>query len=234
MNVLNEVHKSGVSYIKNFLSKEKCNQLQKEIDENISKYSEKLNTCEIDVNSADKRLYGYENLSEITKELFHENNFVTTTLKQLYKSKNIVGTIMAQRTDPEIGNVGSAGYWHRDSLKSQYKAFLYLSDVFENSGPFQYLKNSHSFLNKSLTTLRVGIGKRNNQNYDTHSKFNKIIGSKEIKSLTCKQGTLAFVNTSLVHRGKPKIESKRYALSYYVYQGELPKGVKKAIISKTG
>ena len=233
MNVLNEVHKNGVSYIKNFLSNEMCNQLQQEIDENIIKNNDKLKSCEIDVNLSDKRLYGYENLSEITKECLHGNNYVTTTLKQLYKSENIVGTIMAQRTDPEIGNMGSAGYWHRDSLKSQYKVFLYLSDVLENSGPFQYLKNSHSLLNKSVTSLRIGIGQRNNQNYDTHSKFNKIFGSKEIKSLTCKQGTLAFVNTSLIHRGKPKIESKRYALSYYVYQDELPKGVKRAIISNS-
>ena len=78
--------------------------------------------------------------------------------------------------------------------------------------------------------MRLGISQRNNQNYDTQEKFDKIYGCKKIKSITCKKGTLAFVNTSLVHRGKPKIELNRYALSYYAFKSKLPIGVRNSII----
>ena len=116
MKEINDLNKYGVSYVKNYLSEQKCSEIRNEIDKNILKYNDKIKNCDIDINSSDKRLYGFENLSKNTMEILHGNSYVVNILNKLYKTDNIVGTIMAQRTDADTGNMGSAGYWHRDSL----------------------------------------------------------------------------------------------------------------------
>ena len=81
-------------------------------------------------------------------------------MKSLYSSKTIYGTLLGQRVEGTPGNSGSGGSWHRDSIKKQFKAFLFISDVDDKSGPFQFFPKSNYFLNKYLSRNKANPNPR--------------------------------------------------------------------------
>lgn len=132
---------------------------------------------------------------------------------------------MGKCVEAKTDNQGSGGGWHRDSLPNQYKAFLFLTDITDIAGPLQFYPGTHKLRNKLKTIAKLGWNSRK-LDYDSPKIRNKVIESTiEEVSLTCKAGTLAIVNTSSIHRGKPDIKINRYSLTYYSYKTEIPSHV---------
>ena len=54
----------------------------------------------------------------------------------------------------------------------------------------------------------------------TNESVQKILkkNPEDLITVTGKKGTLIFVNTSMIHRGKPLNKKNRYALTNYYYQ----------------
>jgi len=107
-----------------------------------------------------------------------------------------------QATVPNVagdeGNARASQRWHRDpDDKKMLKMFLYLNDVDEESGPFMYLKGSHSMGRHS----RLFPGKPPQGT----PKFPKIeddmLPREDIILATGKSGTLIFADTSGLHKG---------------------------------
>lgn len=160
---------------------------------------------------SDKRIYEANTKSK----LFHE--FLKSRQINAFVSENgFVNShnfLLASRVDYVEGNLGSGGGWHRDSVNPQIKAFLYLSDVGSEHGPFQYLQGSGRLMSKILLALRHGrsIGALRYKATEESGTVDEILG---------KCGDLVFANTSAIHRGKPLESSTRYMLTVYFFETE--------------
>jgi ectoine hydroxylase-related dioxygenase (phytanoyl-CoA dioxygenase family) len=101
----------------------------------------------------------------------------------------------------------SSQRWHRDfNDKHLLKAFLYLVDVDESMGPFQYVPGSQPGGPYADAWAWRPLG----ENYPSEEELEERIPSKAIKVFTAPKGTLIFCNTAGFHRGgfsttKPRV-----------------------------
>jgi hypothetical protein len=99
--------------------------------------------------------------------------------------------------------------WHRDPEDSRLiKAFLYVRDVDDESGPFEYILTSH----RSLFDL-CSPGR-----YLPADKYDQLPPEKH-KRFTAPAGTLVLANTSGLHRGGYGTKSRVSVLATYVTAG---------------
>jgi len=224
--IIDFVMKEGVFVYQDFFSSEKCALLKREFDLILHQNEHKIWK---DSNGADTRCYGVDRLSKFVKEQFYYNTDIVA-LRELFllqKDENIDGFTMSNRVVAVEGNLGSGQGWHRDSVnKRQFKVILYLTDVSDKNGPFQYLKGT-----QNKKSVLEGI-----LNYDLEYNHNRLkeedvqqyldTGKYELSTLTGKAGTLIVVDTSGIHRGMPIEEGERYALTNYYFLSEKVGGEK--------
>jgi hypothetical protein len=92
----------------------------------------------------------------------------------------------------------SSQRWHRDyNDKHLLKVFLYLVDVDEHMGPFQYVPGSQPGGPYADAWPWQPLG----QNYPTEEDLEALIPSSAIEAFTAPKGTLIFCNTAGFHRG---------------------------------
>lgn len=200
------IYKDGFHVIENFLTKDQCKELIDEFNKNLS-FTKKYDN--------DKRIFGMHHISDISRKLIIDSPLVKSVCS-VYLGKNFINqTLMFGNIKHSAdSNEGSGGGLHRDSFATQLKVLIYLTDVYDKNGPFQYLKKSNSvwYLFKSI--LRFGKKTRfDSENLDT----NKIFEKNKLESFHGKAGTLLFVDTRGLHKGKRLYEGERYAATtYYV------------------
>lgn len=224
-SVIEEIRHNGFCVLPNYLSDIDCELGIKEIDEALKTCGDQVWTG---VAGADKRLFGFEIRSKVAKN-FLEDQQVIEILETLNKSKLDV-TILGAKIEAVPNNIGSGEGWHRDRHDiDQFKAILYLSDVTEANGPFQYLLGSHNRLKQFWLHFRYRLPI--NSTRFSSPEFVKIIDSLPSKVFPARRGTLIIANTRAIHRGMPIIEGNRYALTVYNWKkGEFPDHVKKLMI----
>ena len=99
---------------------------------------------------------------------------------------------------PATGERISSQRWHRDyNDKHLLKVFLYLVDVDENMGPFQYVAGSQPGGAYADAWAWQPLG----DNYPTEEELEARVPASEVKAFTGAAGTLVFCNTSGFHRG---------------------------------
>lgn len=92
----------------------------------------------------------------------------------------------------------SSQRWHRDfNDKHLLKAFLYLVDVDESTGPFQYVPGSAPGGRHADAWPWRPLG----ENYPPENELESRIGADGIETFTGPKGTFLFCNTSGFHRG---------------------------------
>jgi hypothetical protein len=92
----------------------------------------------------------------------------------------------------------SSQRWHRDyNDQHLLKVFLYLVDVDEAMGPFQYVPGSQPGGPYADAWPWQPLGK----NYPTEEELEAVIPSSSVRAFTAPQGTLIFCNTAGFHRG---------------------------------
>jgi phytanoyl-CoA dioxygenase PhyH len=97
--------------------------------------------------------------------------------------------------------------WHRDfNDRHLLKAFLYLSDVDEQSGPFEYVPGSQPGGRYAGVHpwAPMAIGRISDK------ELAKFVSGEDIRTFTAPKGTIIFCNTSGLHRGgfaetKPRV-----------------------------
>ena len=108
---------------------------------------------------------------------------------------------------PATGERISSQRWHRDyNDKHLLKVFLYLVDVDETMGPFQYVAGSHPRGPYSDAWGWEPLG----QHYPTEEELESRIPPSAVQTFTGPAGTLLFCNTAGFHRGgfsttKPRV-----------------------------
>lgn len=99
---------------------------------------------------------------------------------------------------PAVATRISSQRWHRDyNDKHLLKAFLYLVDVDEDMGPFQYVPESQPGGRYADAWPWQPLG----QNYPSEEELEQRVPPSDIRVFTAPKGTLIFCNTAGFHRG---------------------------------
>ena len=134
---LDAVHEQGYAVVDGFWSAEKCQLACTSIELAIRDGS----PCRLwtDAIRSDERLYWAERLGG-DLAAFWGDQFIRSARKYYSGLSGGDSLLLAARIRFMEGNLGSGGGWHRDSPhRSQFKALMYLTDVTESTGPFEYL-----------------------------------------------------------------------------------------------
>lgn len=211
-----ELKVKGFFVKENFLTKMECDLLISQVES----YVENGCISWIDEVESDIRIFNF------SSDVFSTNDHLD--LYGLYakyiSSKTCNKFIMANKLVYRENNKGSGGGWHRDNLnKRQLKFMIYLNDVDEYGGAFEYIPESHKVSSKLLTNSF-----NNYFRYDLDD-ISKLYPNKSIK-LSGRAGTLIAFDSSGLHRGSPILKGKRYALTQYMFDGEVPLHIKKLFV----
>ena len=208
--IIKKLNQDGIVAISEFFNKAECAQL-------IEKFNNLEPSVFVKLDN-DKRLFFAENQIKEIKSIFDkkELNFI----KKKYIGAFNVSSWMFNNTFFKKNSLGSGGDWHRDSaLRRQLKFIVYLNDVTENNGPFQYILGSHKLSSKlyfsSKSNFDIGKTRFNVSEIPNNGKWQKVTGKK---------GTLIIVDTSGLHRGTPIVSGERYAITEYIFDFNLDKG----------
>ena len=159
-------------------------------------------SCQFVQSEYEDRIFGVEKLSTQLMQL--KNELEKDICDKFGIAKDgIYSTLMYNWLRANSCNIGSGGAWHRDSNRAQYKSIIYLSDVLDENGPFEYI-NERAHL-KWIRVIKNGFGLRYN---DNPPFLEKIVGPS---------GTALYADTSKLHRGSPIFEGERHALTLYFY-----------------
>lgn len=213
------VNDDGYSLDPSLITIDECESLREKIDELM--VSKKLMFQE-SLNTGDCRFFGVENYISSLVDLFEAN--YRKVFAQLYicPEKELVYTIMAGKIIYKEGNTGSGDGWHQDSaFNRQYKLIIYLTDVDDKNGPFQYISGTSSLFEVVKESF-----KRDRKIGDTRYKGEQLEHLlSRVVEFRSKRGAAILVNTRGIHRGKPLSEGYRYAITYYVYKKRIPKHI---------
>jgi ectoine hydroxylase-related dioxygenase (phytanoyl-CoA dioxygenase family) len=208
-----ELKKNGYVIIKNFISSHECELIIKHIEKFLIENKE---LTYHDNDYSDQRIHGAENISENINSFY--SNKIPIQLGEYYYAGKLCNLMtMANKTTFTNDNKGSGGGWHRDGLNFQYKAILYLINVDQNNGPFQLILKSNKLVNIFKTCFKYKLNPFNTRIENV--VVEKIIMNNKdlLKTITGAAGDLILVDTSIIHRGCPLNEKKRYALTNYYY-----------------
>lgn len=114
------------------------------------------------------------------------------------------GFTLGAKLEHADGNSGSGGGWHRDHPNmKQSKSILYLTDVTEENGPFQYIEGSHKSFNGYKDSYKYELDPLQQRFED--EEIQKLLEKEpqRLKTLTCKAGSVILTDTRGIHRGMP-------------------------------
>tara|TARA_Y100001958_G_C21177349_1_gene507891 strand:+ start:401 stop:1189 length:789 start_codon:yes stop_codon:yes gene_type:complete len=209
-NFAKELKKKGYCIIENFYTDQECLELIKIIDEKLLDTSK--NILE-DETKSDQRIFFSEKLSKKINQYF-ENNLIKK-IGQFYSKYHIVpGFTLANKVTYKPKNLGSGGGWHKDAYYPQFKSILYLNDVNFENGPFQLLDQSNKLMKSIKISIKLKKGYPNTR--FSEEELKNLSNEKKI-TLIGKAGTLILFDGSLIHRGSPILNGKRYALTNYYF-----------------
>jgi len=204
---MKELRNAGVAVLNDFISPELCDAYRKNIDTIIEENPNRV------TRRSDERIYGIERISDVLSDYAKHPFF--QIMEHLYTTHTKLGFLLAARMRYREDNQGSGEGWHRDSFVYRLKAILYLSDVDESNGPFEYLLGTHrlsSVLKVNQFCKQAQTRFEDNQIEALKRKYNL-----QSKRFLAKKGTLILADTSGIHRGVPMLSAERYALTHYYF-----------------
>ena len=177
----------------------------------------------LESNGTDKRIYGAEQLAA-EFGLEDELHWVDALGQTFYWTENIVWFQMLGKISYHENNLGSGSGWHRDSpFSHQFKAILYLSDVNDKNGPFQYIRGSHT--KQTLAQVARHLNLPGSSYRFTSQQIEQLENAGTIPrrtSLIGAKGTLVLADSRGLHRGKPLLAGERLAVTRYYFPRRIP------------
>lgn len=211
--------RDGLVVIRGFYDQEKITSLRHEINRLMR---ERESGVWKDAQGSDHRLFGADRHSRGIKA-YLDDPMIHRIGRRFSRTRELTGLTLAAHMIFKKDNQGSGAGWHRDSpISRQFKSILYLSDVDNSNGPFEYLLGSH----RKSSVVRLVLAK-----HQTYRQFRFADESVEqiLMNVDCpkvrflgKAGDLALVNTKGIHRGSPMQQGERYALTNYYFRGPIP------------
>lgn len=215
----NELRNNGIAVVESFITIKECEEIIQKIDDYIS-VEQKL---WVDKESSDFRIYGFEKFYQRSKHLFSN---IDSLYKTFISNNKCESFLMANKVIFKDQNKGSGGGWHRDSLnRRQLKFMIYLNDVDNNNGPFEYLLGSQKITSKIKSNHFLFKKTRY-----TDDEIDVFKSSYMPKKILGSSGTCVIFDSSGLHRGNPLLANKRYAITKYMFESKIPRHVQKLII----
>jgi hypothetical protein len=206
--------KYGICILTDYFDLSTINKLEDEYDNIFNTKQNLIEKSEKEECSNDERIFYAENYSNTIKELFYDNNLFSECAKA-YKS-NLNKKTLINKVEFKEGIITNSGAgWHRDNHDCQFKALMYLTDVNENNGNFQFITNS--------SKKYIGYPKPRTQNYNTRfadETVNDLINKNQalkLHNIIGKKGTIVLVDTTYIHRGNIIREGLRKAITQYFF-----------------
>jgi hypothetical protein len=204
----------GVVIIPNYWSPDECAAGRAEIDRLIVEYPDAVRRFS---GGSDKRMFGVEMVSDVLAR-FH-NDPLLIGVGELHGGLELYNfATLGARIDATNDNNGSGDGWHRDGFGFQYKSILYLSDVADENGPFEYLPGSHKPW-RVFADIAFGELPEAPQSRFQPSEIDRLVRRLHVRRrrYVAPQGTLILANVAGLHRGAPLSVGTRYALTNYFY-----------------
>lgn len=214
------LEKNGCAIIENFITEESCFHLIETAKETIISNKESLKS---ESNGSDTRIYGIDKINK-NYELKNETKLLNKWAEKFYKSNDLKYFQMLGHITFKSGNLGSGSGWHRDSpFSHQFKFILYLNDVNESNGPFQYICGTHKeeSIYKYSSKLNVKLSKFRYSELEI-DVISKEFPELKIVDITGKAGTLLIADVKGLHRGKPLESGERWATTRYYFDKKIP------------
>ena len=218
-----EMDKEKYFLIPNAYSLEFCDKICSQID-NIDEGI----GVEFNYGGTEQRVWSSQKRSSDIKVFFDDANEL---LSKINNRQCVAGTVLATKISPlnQCDEVSTKNRWHIDSWRSQEKVFLFLNDTSIESGAFEFIPKTNKKSFRIKKALEPGFFFSFNPNWlinrSTSRPYQGIDDRKIERLLTSgykampvvvKAGTVMVVNPSyLIHRPKPCIKGKRYALTSY-------------------
>ena len=199
----------GYCVFEDLLDVDKAQHIADFIDNNLSKAGRI---------ASDLRIMGAEKLSPVIRDEVSSRSEILTLSENYLSSSIHLQMTMAAKLEFASGNLGSGQGWHRDSYSRQVKSMVYLSDVKDANGPFEYLEKSHTYLN-IMRELKL---KKALKKWNTYTRFSDSFVQEymqrynlEVKRICGPKGTIMIFDSRGVHRGSPIQSGSRYAVTNY-------------------
>ncbi len=221
------MQKHSYFLIPNAYPQEFCDEIKVEMDKVRAGLG-----IEINYGGSETRIWSAQKRFRGVKRFFDDSNQLISLIS---KQEEVAGTILAIKnialSDEDQKHI--TGRWHADSWSSQKKVFLFLSDTTEESGPLEFIPNTHKFFFRLRKSLEPGFFFNHFSIFKKSASrpYSSIADQKveaifdkgyKAKSVLVKSGTVLVIDTAkLIHRARPCIEGQRYALTAYY---SVPKG----------
>jgi len=212
--IIDIIKKNGICILNNFFDENILKKLELEFEKIFNNYKNKIEILDKENCSNDERIFYAEKYSKYIKDIFYNNSFFEE-IALTYNKKLNKKTLLNKLTFEEGKIKNSGAGWHRDNHICQFKAIMYLTDVSEENGNFQFLTNS--------STKHIGYPEPRTKNYNTrfhdHTIEKIIQNDKNINILNIigKKGTVILVDTTYIHRGNIIKSGERKAFTQYFF-----------------
>jgi hypothetical protein len=213
-SLLRDLVNDGIAVVPSYWPEEKCRAGREELDRLIATYPEAVHRHS---GGSDKRMFGVESVSPLLGE-FHNDRFLQSVGEYLGGLSLYNFATLGARIDATPENNGSGDGWHRDAHGFQFKSILYLSEVTEDNGPFEYLPASHKRWRAVFDTAVGDLPAAPATRYEP-AVVDRVVARLRLRRrhYPARAGTLLLVITSGIHRGRPLRAGRRYALTNYFY-----------------
>lgn len=207
------VHRDGVCVVPDFFDHQTCAEIREEILRIVAHYPDVVHTQS---NGADCRVFGAEHASAAIRAFAEEPRLLNAARTRLGNDASTAFTL-AGLIRHRKENLGSGDGWHRDSFFNQFKALVYITDVTEETGPFEYILRSHLLRDKFSVHRNYGVP-LNSSRID-ESPVRKLISAEPERHrfFPGQMGTLVLADTTGIHRGMPLVRGERFALTNYYH-----------------
>ena len=216
----NDLNNTGITVIPDVFNEELCDSLINGIENTPQEL--------VKVYDNDIRIWNFNNHNKECLEKFSLNTEFSSLGEAYSREELVFQTTMAGRVSYKLNSMGSGGSWHRDSFSKQFKAMVYLVDVDEDNGPFQYLEGSHYMKNILKTIFFYNKSDLANYSRLDNDVVTAISNNESLTIKTCaaKKGSVVLFDSRGIHRGMPMKKGVRYALTnYYVAKSYYQKNV---------
>ena len=211
--IVQAIKRDGYYVLKGYYGRDRCAALCADIERILE---ERRDIIQVDTEQSDHRIWGAERFSNLIKE-FHSDEYLLRIGKAYLKTKIINYLTLGAKLISVENNVGSGGGWHRDTgFSRQFKAIIYLSDVNEKNGPYQYIKGSNSLKNViEMIDVKSEPPFTRLEDVDFDSLCAKT--GRHLETICGQAGDTILTDTRGIHRGMPIKAGVRFALTnYYV------------------
>jgi len=178
--------------------------------------------------NGDHRFWGVDDTSDIVRQ-FREVAIKQYLIHTGAEPRHVI--VMANHVSAEASPEGSGGGWHVDSVRNQYKLFMYLTDCTRcELGPLTLL-SLKPLMDRSVIFLNYLTG-RKFRFTEASIQLLKRLGFRPMPMLFPRLKPF-FVNTSFIHRGAPITEGERIMLTAYIFDNEVPDSIaKRALVNE--